>query len=70
MFGDRMLRQETLKPKSVGATLSRFSSYFRPYWWVLIIVAVLMTVNAYSQVNRTESDRPGRGLLPRAGGDQ
>ena len=50
MFGDRMLRQETLKPKSVGATLSRFSSYFRPYWWVLIIVAVLMTVNAYSQV--------------------
>ena len=50
MFGDRMLRQETLKPKSVGATLFRFSSYFRPYWWVLIIVAVLMTVNAYSQV--------------------
>ena len=50
MFGDRMLRQETLKPKSVGATLSRFSSYFRPYWWVLIFVAVLMAVNAYTQV--------------------
>ena len=50
MFGDRMLRQETLKPKSVGATLSRFSSYFRPYWWVLIFVAALMAVNAYTQV--------------------
>jgi len=50
MFGDRMLRQETLKPKSVGATLSRFSSYFRPYWLGLILVAVLMAVNAYSQV--------------------
>ena len=50
MFGDRMLRQETLKPKSVGATLSRFSSYFRPYWWALVLVVVLMAVNAYSQV--------------------
>ena len=50
MFGDRMLRQETLKPKSVGATLSRFSNYFRPYWLVLTLVAVLMTVNAYTQV--------------------
>ena len=50
MFGDRMLRQETLKPKSVGATLSRFSSYFRPYLWVLTLVTVLMVVNAYSQV--------------------
>ena len=45
-----MLRQETLKPKSVGATLSRFSSYFRPYWWLLTVVAVLMAVNAYTQV--------------------
>ena len=50
MFGDRMLRQEMLKPKSVGATLSRFSKIFRPYWWVLVLVAVLMVVNAYSQV--------------------
>ena len=50
MFGDRMLRQETLKPKSVGATLSRFSNYFRPYWFVLTLVALLMTVNAYTQV--------------------
>ncbi len=50
MFGDRMLRQETLKPKSVGATLSRFGRFFRPYWWVLILIVVLMAVNAYSQV--------------------
>ena len=50
MFGDRMLRQETLKPKSVGATLSRFSRYFRPFWWALVLVLVLMAVNAYTQV--------------------
>ncbi len=50
MFGDRMLRTETLKPKSVGATLSRFSKYFRPYWLVLSFVALLMAVNAYTQV--------------------
>ena len=50
MFGDRMLRQETLKPKSVGATLARFSRYFRPYWWVIVLVAVLMAVNSYTQV--------------------
>ena len=50
MFGDRMLRQETLKPKSVGATLSRFSRYFRPFWLGLTFVAVLMAVNAYTQV--------------------
>ena len=50
MFGDRMLRQETLKPKSVGATLSRFSRYFRPYWLALTFAAVLMAVNAYTQV--------------------
>ncbi len=50
MFGDRMLRQETLKPKSVGATLARFSQYFRPYWFGLTVVAVLMAVNAYTQV--------------------
>ena len=50
MFGDRMLRQETLKPKSVGATLSRFSRYFRPFWLALTLAAVLMAVNAYTQV--------------------
>lgn len=50
MFGDRMLRQETLKPKSVGATLARFSRYFRPYWFGLTLVTVLMAVNAYTQV--------------------
>ena len=50
MFGDRMLRTETLKPKSVGATLARFSKYFRPYWLVLSFVALLMAVNAYTQV--------------------
>ncbi len=36
MFGGgdgmrRLMSQETLKPKRLGETLSRFASYFRPY---------------------------------------
>lgn len=52
MFGGpgRALQQESLKPKSVGTTLRRFSGYFAPYWWVLVLVAALMTVNTYTQV--------------------
>lgn len=50
MMGHRMLQQETSKPKSVGATLSRFAIYFKPYVWVLLLVAVMMTVNAFTQV--------------------
>ncbi|MEZ4640400.1 MAG: ABC transporter ATP-binding protein [Caldilineaceae bacterium] len=52
MFGhpDRMLQQESRKATSVGATLNRFTGYFKPYWWVLLIVGVLMVVNTYTQV--------------------
>ncbi|MBI1297690.1 ATP-binding cassette domain-containing protein [bacterium] len=52
MFGnpDRLLQQESRKATSVGATLNRFTGYFKPYWWVLSIVAVLMVVNTYTQV--------------------
>lgn len=50
MFGDRMLQQETIKPRSVGATLYRFGAYFRPYSWVLLLTAILLGVNAYTQV--------------------
>ena len=48
--GQRMLQQETSKPKSVGATLGRFGRYFRPYWLVLLGVLVAMAINAYTQV--------------------
>ena len=52
MFGnpDRLLQQESRKATSVGATLNRFTGYFKPYWWVLAIVTVLMVVNTYTQV--------------------
>ena len=45
-----LLEQETLKPKSVSATLARFGHYFRPYWLALLATAVLLLVNAWVQV--------------------
>jgi ATP-binding cassette subfamily B protein len=45
-----MLDRETTKPKSVGATLRRFGSYFRPYWPQLILVLVMMLVGTWAQV--------------------
>jgi ATP-binding cassette, subfamily B, multidrug efflux pump len=52
MFGghDRLLQQETRKAVSVGATLRRLSGYFKPYWWTLTLVAILMVINTYTQV--------------------
>jgi ATP-binding cassette subfamily B protein len=52
MFGgpDRLLQQEARKATSVGATLQRFVVYFKPYWWTLAIVGVLLVANTYTQV--------------------
>ncbi len=47
---DAMLRSETSKPKSVGATLSRFWKYFAKYWYVLVGVLVLVVVSTWFQV--------------------
>jgi ATP-binding cassette subfamily B protein len=44
------LQQESLKPKSVRATLGRFAVYFAPYWWVLLIVTLFLVANTYAQV--------------------
>jgi ATP-binding cassette subfamily B protein len=44
------LDQETSKPKSVGATLARFGSYFKPYWPQLLLVAVFMVTGTWAQV--------------------
>ncbi len=46
----RLMERETLKPKNIGATMARFWQYFRRYWFALIIVAVLMVVNVWTQV--------------------
>ncbi len=52
MFGGfrGLLDQETIKPKSSGQTLRRLASYFRPYWYILIGVLVLMVANSWVQV--------------------
>jgi ATP-binding cassette subfamily B protein len=34
----------------VWATLSRLASYFKPYWLLLLLVAVMIVINAWTQV--------------------
>ncbi len=46
----RMLNQETSKSKKTSATLARLASYFAPYRFALIAVAILVFAVAYTQV--------------------
>jgi ATP-binding cassette, subfamily B, multidrug efflux pump len=51
MMGPRgMLEQETSKPRSTGTTVRRLAGYFKPYWFILIGVLLLMILNAWTQV--------------------
>ena len=51
MGGPRgILEQEVSKPRSVGRTLGRLGGYFRPFWFALVGVLLLMIVNAWVQV--------------------
>jgi ATP-binding cassette, subfamily B, multidrug efflux pump len=53
MFGGGprgMLAQETSKPADTGKTLARLSRYFGPYWPMLLLVALLIIANTYTQV--------------------
>jgi ATP-binding cassette subfamily B multidrug efflux pump len=59
MFGGqdglrRIMSQETIKPKNLGETLRRFGRYFRPYWPVLLLVAVLIFLATWTQVTVPE----------------
>jgi ATP-binding cassette subfamily B multidrug efflux pump len=48
MFGGRHMRglaQEAAKPTQVGRTLRRLLGYFRPFWGLLLAVAVLVVVS-------------------------
>jgi ATP-binding cassette subfamily B multidrug efflux pump len=45
-----MMDRETLKPKNVSETLLRFTSYFKPYWPAMALVAVLIVVSTWTQV--------------------
>ncbi len=46
----RLLSQETSKPANAGVTLARLAGYFKPYWLVMILVALLIIGNTYTQV--------------------
>ncbi len=56
MFGGprNMLQNETFKPKRTGETLARFGYYFGPYWYMLILVVILVTVATWAQVTSPE----------------
>jgi ATP-binding cassette subfamily B multidrug efflux pump len=45
-----MLKQETTKPRSVGSTLRRLGSYFRPYWPLLLVALAVLLLNSWVQV--------------------
>jgi len=44
------LERETSRPKSVGATLARFGTYFKPYWPQLLLVVAFMLAGTWAQV--------------------
>src|SRR5574341_955822 len=59
MFGGpdgfrRILSQETVKPRNLGDTLARFASYFKPYWYVLVLVVMLVVISTWAQVTSPE----------------
>ena len=49
--GRRMFDRETSKPKRVSETLGRLVAYFKPYWPVLLLTAVLIVGNTWTQVS-------------------
>lgn len=59
MFGStegmrRVMDQETIKPQNTRQTLGRLASYFKPYWLVLALVAVLLIGSTWAQVRVPE----------------
>ncbi len=50
----RIMEREVTKPKNLGATLSRFARYFRPYWARLLLVLFLLVASTWAQVTAPE----------------
>ncbi|PDW04861.1 ABC transporter ATP-binding protein [Candidatus Viridilinea mediisalina] len=46
----RALRQEAEKPKDVVATLRRFGTYVRPWWYLLVLTVLMIIVATVFQV--------------------
>jgi ATP-binding cassette, subfamily B, multidrug efflux pump len=59
MFGGqdglrRIMSQDTLKPTNLGDTLARFGDYFKSYWYVLVLSALLVIGSTWAQVTAPE----------------
>ena len=59
MFGGpggarHLMNQEVIKPKRVGETLARFGWYFRPYWFSLVLAALLVIISTWAQGTHRE----------------
>jgi ATP-binding cassette subfamily B multidrug efflux pump len=58
MFGGNrtqfLINQESAKPKRVSETLGRLGSYFRPFWPMLALAAVLVIFSTWAQVTTPE----------------
>ncbi len=48
--GGHGFREEVRKPQNVSQTLSRFAIYLKPYWLLLLGVALILIVTTYMQV--------------------
>jgi ATP-binding cassette subfamily B protein len=59
MFGGphgprNILNQETLKPKSTGATLARLAQHFGPFWPAMLAAALFVIISTWAQVTTPE----------------
>jgi ATP-binding cassette subfamily B multidrug efflux pump len=48
--GRRLFEQEVSKAKDTNSTLRRFGHYFRPYWWAVLLVFIMIMVSTWTQV--------------------
>jgi len=46
--------REVSKPKNLSETIGRFAGYFRPYWPLMILVALLLIGSTWAQVTQPE----------------
>jgi ATP-binding cassette subfamily B protein len=49
-----LFESETSKPKRAGETLGRLMAYFKPWWPVLVLAAVLVVISTWAQVTTPE----------------
>ena len=49
-----ILEQEIIKPKRISQTLARLGGYFKPWWPVLLLAALLVIASTWTQVTSPE----------------